>query len=211
MKRIDSTHYLYHWVKAEPHLRIRRKDFENAFKIFLQILSDGYIKHGDVVKTGGERCVCFTESPEYFSHRDKSKYQPFGFKFHKKDIFKMGGRAVIYTPDHERDLIHETMLWRYMRHDPLAISNRTPYGVDFTWEREWRLPEPELGILEGLAIIVPNEEFYQRVIDITDEWVEESAAYYALTMGGAYGYPDPGLSRYVDTIQKLLSLPEIFD
>jgi len=111
MKRVDSTHYLYHWVKADPHMKRIDLDYENAYTTFLKILDFNYLKHGDTIKTGGERCICFTESPEYFMHRDKSKYQPFGFKYSKRDIFELGGRAVIYAPDYERPLIHESMMW----------------------------------------------------------------------------------------------------
>ncbi|EMB4649821.1 hypothetical protein [Klebsiella aerogenes] len=211
MKRIDSTSYLYHWVKSEPHSKSERVDYENAYKVFLEILNCGYLKHGEVIKTGYMPCICFTESPEYFMHRDTSKYQPFGFKFHKSKIFELGGRAVIYTPDYERELIHADMQWRYMRHDPFAISNRTPYGVDFTWEREWRLPEPEIDLSEGLKIIVPNEEFFNRTIDETNKWVNNSSWENSPDWGSTPGLPDEGLSRYVDFIQQKLILPEVFD
>jgi hypothetical protein len=211
MKRIDSTHYLYHWVKAEPHTQDKRVDYEYAFNVFIKILSDGMLIHGDTIKTGGDRCICFTESPEYFSHRDRSKYQPFGLKFHKTDIFELGGRAVIYTPDYEKALIHSSLMWRYMRHDPLAISDRTPYGVDFTWEREWRLPSPEILISGARAIIVPDQEFYERTILITDSWIQKSADEYALMMGLSYGYPDPYLENYVHSLHNLLRLPEKFE
>jgi hypothetical protein len=208
MKRIDSTSYLYHWVKAEPHTRLQENDYENAYEVFLKILSDTYIKHGDTYKTNGEMCICFTESPEYFMHRDKSKYQPFGFKFYKKRIFGFGGRAVIYTPEYEKELIHESMMWRYMRHDPLATGQQTPYGVDFTWEREWRLPDPEIAVLEAINIIVPNHEYMQRVHYDTEEMLQVSAQ----EMHAYYGHyaPHPEFKEYIDTVRRMLIIPEQF-
>lgn len=211
MKRIDSTSYLYHWVKSEPHIQIQNADYENAYEVFMKILKCGYLKHGDLIKTGNTPCICFTESPEYFMHRDKSKYQPFGFKFHKSRIFELGGRAVIYTPDYEKELIHADMQWRYMRHDPLARSQRTPYGVDFTWEREWRLPDPEIDLSDGLKIIVPNQEFLKRAFEDTDSWVDDSAWENSPDWDWGPGHPDEGLSRYVESIQEKLSLPEQFE
>lgn len=208
MKRIDSTSYLYHWVKAEPHYRWQEVDYENAYQVFLKILSDTYIKHGDKYKTNGEMCICFTESPEYFMHKDKSKYQPFGLKFYKKKVFGFGGRAVIYTPEYEKEFIHESMMWRYMRHDPSATSPQTPYGVDFTWEREWRLPEPEIAVLEAINIIVPNEEYIQRVHDDTELMLHQSAQ----DMHAHYGYyaPESEFENYIDTIRRMLIIPEQF-
>ncbi|MDK2375299.1 hypothetical protein [Serratia fonticola] len=208
MKRIDSTSYLYHWVKSDPHTKVQHMDYENAFQTFLKILSDWNLKHGDIIKTGGEPGLCFTESPEYFMHKDKSKYQPFGFKFYKKRIFRLGGRAVIYSPESEKELIHESIRWRYMRHDPLAISDRTPYGVDFTWEREWRLPEPELSILDAVNIIVPNERYIQRAQAAADELLHINA----IEMYKYYGQyePHPEYEEYIDTIKEKLITPEEF-
>ncbi|MGU3521815.1 hypothetical protein ACLBW2_01735 [Enterobacteriaceae bacterium C23F] len=209
MKRVDSTSYLYHWVKSEPHHKIQHIDHENAYTTFMKILHDAYIKHGDVYKTNGERCICFTESPEYFMHRDKSKYQPFGFKFYKKQIFALGGRAVIYAPDYERDLLPQSIIWRYMRHDPFAISDRSPYGVDFTWEREWRLPEPELYVQEALSIIVPDKEYIERVNIDTEVWLNSNANYMH-AYNGHYA-PHPDFEDYIDTIRRMLIIPEEFD
>lgn len=211
MKRIDSTNYLYHWIKSQPYQKRQSLDYESAYKVFVIILWDEILKHGDPVKTGGEPCICFTESPEYFMHRDKSKYQPFGFKYSKKKIFERGGRAVVYSPDYEKNLMDSSMLWRYMRHDPLAITDRTPYGVDFTWEREWRLPSVEIEVLESLKIIVPNQEYFDLASSEMEDWVHASAQENGLWMGNSYGYPDPAIASYVESIQRLLSLPEEFE
>lgn len=209
MKRIDSTYYLYHWVKSDPYLMNQNSDYENAYVTFMKILHDTYLKHGDTYKTNGEYCICFTESPEYFMHSDKSKYQPFGFKFLKKQIFGLGGRAVIYAPDYERDLLPESILWRYMRHDPFAITDRTPYGVDFTWEREWRIPEPELAVLDATSIIVPDREYIERINIDTEYWLNENAKY----MHANYGHyaPHPDYEDYIDTIRRMLIVPEVFE
>ena len=208
MKRIDNTSYLYHWVKSEPHSRVQHDDFENAFQTFLTILNDWYLKSGDIIKTGGSPCICFTESPEYFMYRDKSKYQPFGFKFYKKSIFRSGGREVIYSPENEKHLIHESMLWRYMRHDPLVVSERTPYGVDFTWEREWRLPSNELPVLEAKNIIVPNERYISRVVSETEKWLESNASEMEKCCGVYEPHSD--YEDYIFAIRDMLITPEEF-
>lgn len=208
MKRIDNTAFLYHWVKAEPYTRNQTEDYDSAYKTFMQILSDTLLKNGDLYKTNGCPCICFTESPEYFMHSDKSKYQPFGFKFLKRYIFELGGRAVIYAPDYEKHLIHDDLMWRYMRHDPLAYSERTPYGVDFTWEREWRLPDTSLEVMNSMSIIVPNEAYVQRFHDDTEQWLNDNASY-IFAMYGDYE-PHPQYVEYIETLRELLITPEQF-
>lgn len=51
--------------------------------MLVNILHDEYLRSGDVVKNGGERCLCFTEPSGYFMRIDKSKYQLFSFKCYK--------------------------------------------------------------------------------------------------------------------------------
>ncbi len=208
MKRIDNTAYLYHWVKADPFTRNQIEDYESAYQTFMQILSDTVIKHGEIYKTNGHPCICFTESPEYFMHSDKSKYQPFGFKFLKRYVFELGGRAVIYAPDYEKNLIHEDSMWRYMRHDPLAYSDKTPYGVDFTWEREWRLPDASLEVTNCMSIIVPNDDYAQRFHNDTEQLLNSNAEY----IHEVYGEhePHPNYVEYIETIRELLITPEQF-
>lgn len=208
MKRIDNTAFLYHWVKAEPYTRNQTEDYESAYQTFMQILSDTLIKNGDLYKTNGHPCICFTESPEYFMHSDKSKYQPFGFKYLKRYIFELGGRAVIYAPDYEKSLIHKDLMWRYMRHDPLAYSEKTPYGVDFTWEREWRLPDTSLSVLDSMSIIVPNEDYVDRFQKDTDQWLNDNAEH-VLDHYGVYE-PHPDYLEYIETIRDFLITPEQF-
>ncbi|HGM5053251.1 TPA: hypothetical protein ACKP2K_000701 [Serratia marcescens] len=207
-KRIDSTKFVYHWIKAEPHYKDQMVDYESAFNVLIDVIRSGLLKHGDLFKTGGEPCICFTESPEYFMHKDRSKYQPFGFKYYKDFIFRRGGRTVIYSPEEERTLLHEDLAWRYMLHDPITTSKERPFGVDFTWEREWRLPYPELSIMDARSIIVPNQSFVDRIFEITDDWLNDSANYvYAMT-DGYYDTPDPKDEEYIDDIRNLLTTPD---
>lgn len=208
MKRIDNTAYLYHWVKAEPFTRNQTEDYESAYQTFMQILSDTLIKNGDLYKTNGCPCICFTESPEYFMHSDKSKYQPFGFKFLKRYIFELGGRAVIYSPDYEKNLIHDDLMWRYMRHDPLAYSDKTPYGVDFTWEREWRLPDTSIEIMDSMSIIVPDDDYVRRLHEDTEQWLNDNAQY-IYEHYGEYE-PHPHYVEYIERIREFVITPEQF-
>jgi len=207
-KRIDSTRFIYHWIKAEPFERMQENDYETAFEVLLKIIYDGAVKSGEPFKTGYKSCICFTESPEYFMHSDRSKYQPFGVKYLKDYVFSLGGRTVIYMPSKEKNLLHDELLWRYMLHDPISTSDERPFGVDFTWEREWRLPAEELSILDAYSIIVPDSNYIDRIIKITDRWLDENAHEEYIRSHGRHEDPDPGFQDYIDDIRSMLSTPD---
>jgi hypothetical protein len=65
----------------------------------------------------------------------------------KKGVFDLGGRPVIYLPDNEGTWIPDSEKWRHVRFE---------FGsVDFTHEREWRLPgDLDLASLPGIYILV---------------------------------------------------------
>lgn len=207
-KRIDSTRFIYHWIKAEPFERIKETDYETAFDVLLNVIRDGAVKSGEPYKTGYKSCICFTESPEYFMHSDKSKYQPFGVKYLKDYVFSQGGRTVIYMPSGEKNLLPDELLWRYMLHDPIATSAERPFGVDFTWEREWRLPVEELSILDAYSIIVPDSSYIDRIIKITDRWLDDNAHEEYIRSHGHFEDPDPGFQNYIDEIRSMLATPD---
>ncbi len=89
----------------------------------------------------GVPAVCFTEMPLIDSVRQSEtldKYSfgrmsNYGIGFKKEWIFSRGGRPVIYGTWTERDKLPPDLLWRHCDFD---LSR----GVDYTWQREWRVP-----------------------------------------------------------------------
>jgi hypothetical protein len=80
------------------------------------------------------------------------RYSPFGVMIDKAWLFEQGGRPVIYQPDAEYELLHESQQFRHVRYEPV--------DVDFTWEREWRIKLDELPIDPAHStLIVPNREW----------------------------------------------------
>lgn len=173
MKRDDFSHQLYHWIKTEVSNINKDEAYESAFEILVKILSDGFIKGSSKFITGGDRCVCFTESPEYFMDDDKSDYQPFGISFLKEDIFIFGGRPVIYQPYEELKYLDESIWWKYVQYDPWC-SVTTGNKIDFSWEREWRIKTDELAVIDSVAVIVPNQEYLCRLQYELDDLIENS-------------------------------------
>lgn len=138
-----------------------------ASAVLDKILKEGKLRGSAYKIRGGHKCVCFTESPitelnATFSMvsiandpSQHTRYEPYGIAVKKDWLLSKGGRPVIYQPDKEYDLLPEELRYRHVRYDPAD-------GIDFTWEREWRIKTDEL-ILEPekTLVIVPtaNEAF----------------------------------------------------
>ncbi|WP_338570432.1 hypothetical protein VRB37_16395 [Erwinia billingiae] len=200
--RQDHTRSVYHWVKASPHLKFELADYESAYEVMLKIIKDTEIRAGDTFLTSGYPCVCLSESPEYFMLEDKSKYQPFGFKFRKRTIFVEGGRPVIYSTKDEKWQIDEGMHWRFMHFDPFFRSDTAINGVDFTWEREWRVPKPELSVSIATGFMVPSHYYYERLSEDLNTWSQG-------VINPLTGYTYHDLEEYVeDVINKIIILEQ---
>ncbi|ENR1039427.1 TPA: hypothetical protein MYH88_000991 [Klebsiella pneumoniae] len=206
-KRNDNSGYLYHWIKAVPFMRNNNLDYSTAFEVLINIIRDGAIRAGLTMEAGGHECICFTESTKYSLRDDTSKYQPFGFEFSKRRVFTAGGRPVIYSPIAEKQLLDPVIQWRFMPFDLDARSESSPFGIDFTWEREWRLNEPELSLDEVSRIFVPNERYRELLIDRTNDIVSESIS--EDTSDYYYGYPHPGVEDYIDSIHERIDVLRI--
>ena len=156
MSRQDLSKNLIHFTRDES--------IELAFRRLQKIINDGCLIATNNFIKGGYNCLCFSEAPleclesglinpDYYS-----KYSPFGIMLSKKFVFEQGGRSVIYQSDEEFYQLPEEFRWRHVRYKP----NNTP-PIDFTWEREWRVPH-DIQFNENVAaIIVKNEEWARRL------------------------------------------------
>jgi hypothetical protein len=113
-----------------------------AFEVLKEILASGTLRgsgNEGFVK-GNRPAVCFSEIPLSAMHEfaqppevvDTARYRNYGTVIHKSALFKAGGRPVIYLPDGEGQWIPAEEKWRHVRYEPP--------NVDFTHEREWRVP-----------------------------------------------------------------------
>lgn len=143
--RYDVSNYLFHFTSGGK-----------AKSTLDSILSDKKLK--DIYQ---KRVICFTEAPlpalvEMFELFEKYKdpmYAPYGVAIPKNDLFALGARPVIYGPDDEIKYIHPAIRWRYQQYDPT-------FG-DYSWMREWRLPEREFSLDNNRDFIITkcsNEE-----------------------------------------------------
>jgi hypothetical protein len=147
IRRPDFNHSLVHLtrerVERPPFLEHGVARIVKPFEVLKEILTSGVLKGSgnDGYVKGTRKAVCFSEIPLSVLHNlantpsaqnEKGKYRFYGLAFSKRSIFEAGGRPVIYLPDSEGEWIPEDEKWRQVRYE---------YGsVDWTHEREWRLP-----------------------------------------------------------------------
>jgi hypothetical protein len=137
-------------------VHLTRGDIEQAARAFLSIVKEERLRGGDTHIRGGYRCVCFSEAPiGKLAHLladpavERMRYKPFGVMVDKTWLFERGGRPVIYQPEAEFNLLHESQRYRHVRYEPP--------NIDFTWEREWRMWADELSLdPQDVTLVVPT-------------------------------------------------------
>jgi len=148
--------YLLHCTRRNA------KDNLEAFEVLKRILYDGFLIATDApyldYKTnkskptieGPNNAVCFTEQPlKYFlatvetdrHYSTKERYTEFAIAVRKGDLFRYGGRPVIYTDKGVLEKLPDDLKYLFVNYDPNAIldQSRNYQPIDFTHEREWRV------------------------------------------------------------------------
>jgi hypothetical protein len=160
MDRPDLSTELVHFIRAESAVE--------AFNTLRSILEERRLLGGTGFIKGGFRCICFCEAPIRFvadamARRSETgiRYQPFGIALPKTVVFAKGGRPVIYQSDAEFALLRKELRWRHVRYEPHAV-----HPVDFTWEREWRLPADEFPLDPAEAqVLVANRDHLNHLVN----------------------------------------------
>lgn len=167
--RMDITARLTHLTRRPPD----DPDPAAALDVLMKILAEGRLigsstQQGFIV--GPRRAVCFQDAPLYAiaqnirheaAMQGKVRYDHFGLAFAKDYVFARGGRPVIYdrTADAKRYLPEEQW-WRIVcldLGDPASI-------VDWTHEREWRVPDDFAFDVGEAFVLVPNREGYHAFL-----------------------------------------------
>src|SRR5712692_6302802 len=150
--RDDLSDRLVHLTRGDPTLV--------AAGTFLSIVEQRVLRGGDGFIKGGYRCVCFSEAPiGKLAHllaasAQGTRYKPFGVMVDKAWLFSQVGRPVIYQPETEFALLHESQRYRHVRYEPPA--------VDFTWERGWRVCVDELPLDPAAVTLVVLTRAWER-------------------------------------------------
>ena len=143
--------------------------FENLWKILIDKKLNGSGNSGFI--NGNRKAVCLQELPliaiaENLMYEktlnDKVRYSPFGVRFHKGFVYKNGGRPVIYE-DKEimKSFLPDSEYWRIV---DLNLSNTKSY-VDWTHEREWRVPDELSFDYNNIEVIVKSGKYYRELVE----------------------------------------------
>lgn len=93
---------------------------------------------------------------------DKIRYSPFGIRFHKRFIYKNGGRPVIYeNKELMKSMLPENEYWRIV---DLNLENATSF-VDWMHEREWRVPDELVFDYDNIEVIVKQSKYYRKLVE----------------------------------------------
>lgn len=167
--RNDISSRLTHLTKGDTP--------DEAFKTLLKILKKKKLI-GSTTETGfiiGNRpAVCLQETPlnalaENLLYEDKLveenngkvHYRAFGLRFNKVWVYNMGGRPVIYEEkDTMKRLLPEEEHWRIVNYD---LKNKK-YMIDWSHEREWRVPENLEFNYNNIEVVVESGKYYQEFI-----------------------------------------------
>lgn len=91
----------------------------------------------------------------------KVRYLGFGIRFQKNFIYKKNGRPVIYDETNRvKEYLPENEWWRIVK---LDLSNKE-HIIDWTHEREWRVPGELCFEYSQCEIIVPNSKYYKKFV-----------------------------------------------
>ena len=168
--RNDISSRLTHLTKGDTN----KKAFENLLKILDEKkLVGSTTETGFII--GDTPSVCLQEAPlnaiaENLLYekklRDetdcKVRYRAFGLRFNKKWIYHRGGRPVIYEEKNfMKEILPEEEYWRIVNFD---LSNKD-YMIDWTHEREWRVPGDLKFQYKNIEILVASNSYYQKFVE----------------------------------------------
>lgn len=150
--RRDMGSLLFHFTRAAKR--------SPASDVLKSILRDGAVRGTRTWTEGGlDDCVCFTEAPiaEFAaifslveiaaSGVQPPRYEPYGIAVTKDWLFREGGRPVIYESDSAFTSYNDAQRYRLVPFDLQA-------GIDFTWEREWRIKRSQLKLDPNNTLVV---------------------------------------------------------
>lgn len=180
--RADLTLFLTHLTRAKSYLDDNWQGVQKtALDVLMEILESGSILGSDAFVVGDTKAACFQDTPIYslgqMFYQEKQfreeaahkagkeplppeqntdyRYTLYGISFTREYIWKKGGRPVFYEKSEEaKNMLAKDQWWRIV---DLDWSHPTDGLVDWTHEREWRVPGSCFSFDLGEAmVILPN-------------------------------------------------------
>ncbi|MGN0405346.1 MAG: hypothetical protein ACI4F1_09000 [Bariatricus sp.] len=171
-RNVGST-YLTHLIRGCDR---------EAYETLVKILQSGILEsckskrnNYDTVE-GNKKVVCFQDASfdsmnEIMTGEEwcdmNTRYSKFGIQLDKIALFESGARPVIYDKKSEiLNVIDEDMKWRVVNLDLGYIS-----CIDWTHEREWRIPK-DVKIYQFPMKIIVKSEWYKKKL-LSDKRLSE--------------------------------------
>lgn len=168
------------------HLLPPGSDAEAADTLY-KIACEERLKGSTRAINGKTHVICFSEAPKNEFTKERRHFSSFGISVDKYWLFATGGRPVIYQPREENQYIDPTLHWKIVSFDP--IKPPAEGWVDWSWQREWRIPSESLYLPPEKAIfLVPSEEQKQQLLARYQADEEERALFEELVL---CLYPNP--------------------
>ncbi|MCC2929094.1 DUF2971 domain-containing protein [Bacillus sp. LBG-1-113] len=177
--RADITGHLTHLTK--PVYDENGELIKKSISVLKKIIEEKTIlgsstESGFIV--GDRRAACFQDMPAYgisqnILHEQNNKdelgnklrYQGYGLAFTKPYVFERGGRPVIYEKtETAKRFLPRNEYWRIVNYD---LDNEE-HIIDWTHEREWRVPDQFKFELDEAYILVPNYHSYKKLLERID-------------------------------------------
>lgn len=165
----DYSEDVFHWIKTDYDGKDNKKADELAFEIMKKIVIDGYLNASGKDTFRNLESVCFTESP----------LEVKGISHHAilsldlllvNHLFLAWVAGTLYINLKMRLISPEGLHWRHVTYDPNDKDKVKRDGVNFTWEREWRLNCKQLHIRNAHSVIVPNAFFADELSQCLHGW-----------------------------------------
>nr|WP_320116504.1 hypothetical protein [uncultured Desulfuromonas sp.] len=150
----------------------------SALDILKKILTDKNI-HGSSTNSGficgTKKAVCFQDAPlsslcqnvfyeqnyREINPNAKIRYNAIGIMFQKPYLYENGGRPVIYEKTEKaKEILPPDEWWRIVDFD---LSNNENF-IDWTHEREWRIPGDFSFDYSKASILFPNKGLYRNFV-----------------------------------------------
>lgn len=173
-ERTDMSSYVVHLTRAEEN----GTGEKTAMGVLLKILAEQKLigsstQSGFIV--GDRTAVCFQDAPlssicqntfyeQKYKEKNKSaktRYNPIGLMFPKTYVYAKGGRPVIYDKTSEaKNYLPQHQWWRIVNFD---LSNEDNI-IDWTHEREWRVPGDFNFDLSQVTVLLVKESSYKQFL-----------------------------------------------
>jgi len=168
--RADFSFYLAHFTSnKEPVGHENKTNPTNkyigmsAYDRLVSILEQECILDSCLPWTGKRQAVCFTECPWSSLIEHSKAYSPFGIGFNKALVFGAGGGPAYYV----RYDLWEQQIWEdniktfvtpfWPSYRPKKLKKSVDFKtVDYSHEREWRVPHEFRFKLEQVEFVVVN-------------------------------------------------------